>query len=667
MDKVKIQEIADEAGLSNGDLLEKAKELGFNVVSAMSTITMEDAGILVDYAISGTLPRGYKKTRSKTKTKVVKKKADKPIQKNIEKDAGKSKPTEWKGITVIPKNDTKIAQKIERIKIRDIARELGISDKVVLEKAKELDFDVKSIYSSLGTNDISTLKEYVVDGVLPKGFKPIIKKPKVKEKKQQVEIESKTEITIPQIKKRDTKLNDINRIQTEKKRKESTTRQKLDELRNDFLGDAKKTQITEKVDNKVQPNKKRKFELPLFERLNKEQSAILRLPENGRYLIFGGPGTGKSVVALLRSKKYHVNNDYQFLVYNHVLNTATFQQINKEINLKSWTLLSWFWIHMTKIFGYGGTPTMPYNNRQIDYEAIIHFLQDEEKFKYIESSLHIIIDEGQDMPKGFYDVLWHLGIVNFFVVADQNQQITSDNSTRKDLINILSLERENVIELKQNFRNTDRIALFAQHFFTDPSVPPPDIPYEKASFDTPTLYDYSYIEDCVRLILRTADKNPQHLVGVIVLSTESRQKYVSLLNTYNIQLDNKRPEVSTYDGDEKIKNVGKAYQNRSYNRIDNFTVVSPKTGMKSVDIDFSEGGIVVITDKSVKGLEFDVVFIIVDDFSIINNDQDSMKKRFYVMSSRAMEKLVLLKDKNYSGNIETILPNDETILKRESL
>ncbi len=57
MDKVKIQEIADEAGLSNGELLDKAKELGFNVVSAMSTITMENAGILVDYAISSTLTK----------------------------------------------------------------------------------------------------------------------------------------------------------------------------------------------------------------------------------------------------------------------------------------------------------------------------------------------------------------------------------------------------------------------------------------------------------------------------------------------------------------------------------------------------------------------------------------------------------------------------------
>jgi len=74
MDKVKIQEIADEAGLSNGDLIEKAKELGFDVKAANSTISFDDAGILVDYAISGTLPKGFKKPGDKKKVTVVKKK-----------------------------------------------------------------------------------------------------------------------------------------------------------------------------------------------------------------------------------------------------------------------------------------------------------------------------------------------------------------------------------------------------------------------------------------------------------------------------------------------------------------------------------------------------------------------------------------------------------------
>ena len=76
MDKVKIQEIADEAGLSNGELLDKAKELGFDVKAANSTISMKDAGILVDFAISGTLPKGFSKPGSRSKITVVKKKVE---------------------------------------------------------------------------------------------------------------------------------------------------------------------------------------------------------------------------------------------------------------------------------------------------------------------------------------------------------------------------------------------------------------------------------------------------------------------------------------------------------------------------------------------------------------------------------------------------------------
>jgi len=76
MDKVKIQEIAEEAGLSNGELLSKAKELGYDVKAANSTISIDEAGILVDYAISGTLPKGFKAPASESKVTVVKKEAE---------------------------------------------------------------------------------------------------------------------------------------------------------------------------------------------------------------------------------------------------------------------------------------------------------------------------------------------------------------------------------------------------------------------------------------------------------------------------------------------------------------------------------------------------------------------------------------------------------------
>jgi translation initiation factor IF-2 len=74
MDKVKIQDIAAEASLTNTELVDKAKELGFDVVAGNSTISMENAGILVDYAISGTLPKGFKKSIRKRKGVTIAKK-----------------------------------------------------------------------------------------------------------------------------------------------------------------------------------------------------------------------------------------------------------------------------------------------------------------------------------------------------------------------------------------------------------------------------------------------------------------------------------------------------------------------------------------------------------------------------------------------------------------
>jgi len=61
MDRIKIQEIADEVGVSNEVLIEKSKELGYDVTESNSFISIVDAGVLVDYAISGRLPKDIKK------------------------------------------------------------------------------------------------------------------------------------------------------------------------------------------------------------------------------------------------------------------------------------------------------------------------------------------------------------------------------------------------------------------------------------------------------------------------------------------------------------------------------------------------------------------------------------------------------------------------------
>ena len=48
---------------------------------------------------------------------------------------------------------------------------------------------------------------------------------------------------------------------------------------------------------------RRKFELPGIQDLGKEQEAARALPREGQHLIVGGPGTGKSVLALIRARR----------------------------------------------------------------------------------------------------------------------------------------------------------------------------------------------------------------------------------------------------------------------------------------------------------------------------------------------------------------------------
>ena len=379
---------------------------------------------------------------------------------------------------------------------------------------------------------------------------------------------------------------------------------------------------------------KRKFKLPGVDDLNKDQDRVLRLPENGQFLIVGGPGTGKSVVALLRTMKYHKNNDYAFLTFNKVLLTATKQLV--DFSLNSFTLDSWLGKAYWNIFK-EFTPDIEGSERKPDYDQIMKNLESK---GIEEKSYHIIIDEGQDKPTKYYEALMYFGIENFFIVADQNQQITEDNSSRQELTDLLGLEVEDVIELKENYRNSHPIGLLSNSFFTDPSSPPPVLPSKsKPSLGTPILYEYANYQDCAKLILREADRDNRNLIGVVVANDDLRDVYVNALETTEINLDNPRPIISTYSAkDKKVPNINFAYS-----------------------------GIVVLNDKSIKGLEFDIVFITIDGFKIYNNDMDSMKKRFYVMSSRAIKKLVLLKSNNYNDGVEQIFPDNGNILIRKRL
>jgi translation initiation factor IF-2 len=94
MVKIKIEEVALEAGASDKETLEKAKELGFNVRAKNSTISEEQAVALMDYIIKGVKPTNLKqdkKEQSKKSTTVSKSQSSIKKVKESEKESKESK------------------------------------------------------------------------------------------------------------------------------------------------------------------------------------------------------------------------------------------------------------------------------------------------------------------------------------------------------------------------------------------------------------------------------------------------------------------------------------------------------------------------------------------------------------------------------------------------
>ena len=390
----------------------------------------------------------------------------------------------------------------------------------------------------------------------------------------------------------------------------------------------------------------RRFSLPGIHELNKDQDEALALPLEGQHLIIGGPGTGKSVVALLRARRLAQDNKpYQVLVYNRLLDHSNHHLFGREQTFSARTWHSYFSKIYKRFFG-SVPPRKPESGspdgfRPIDWNAVEQQVQ---SLQNIESQgdEFLVIDEGQDMPPAFYQTLIRLGFENFYVAADQNQQIHPDECcARQDIENSLAIEPGATLELKTNYRNTHHIALLARHFYpADPASPRPDLPDPIPAAVTPKLLTYD-TENATTLaaiannILQFSDRNPRKLIGIITPNNKVREKFVDALRHASPRLDNDKPPIQTFVSDQ-----------REYP-------------------DFGQGGLMIINAQSCKGLEFDTAILADIDLHQPKRDPHALKARFYVMVARAREQVTLLRTGNICPIVDGLLPTDPSILIRK--
>jgi DNA helicase II / ATP-dependent DNA helicase PcrA len=393
----------------------------------------------------------------------------------------------------------------------------------------------------------------------------------------------------------------------------------------------------------------RRFVLPNIEDLSKDQERVLRLPKEGRHLIVGGPGTGKSVIALLRARRQHRAGsphpsgpqDYCFLAYNKLLIAASRELMGGAVNAQTW--ITWFKV----TFGSALQQPCPTLNSQawmLDWQAISQAIGTAAELPRPNPPF-LIIDEGQDMPAEFYQALANLSFEHFFVVADQNQQITDEHSTIREIADTLTIDPRERITLSYNYRNAYPVARLALFFCVDdPASPCTQLPPVQVSAKTPVLVDYGPgcqwdFNEVVRRILKAADREPARLLGLITPDNETRNRWLTALRSHPAALDHGRPRIVTY-----------------------------AAGEDQSDLSFGKGGVFVINAQSAKGLEFDWVFLAdIHHYRCnpeTNHQMDDLRRRFYVMVSRAREQVILLRETNQACSIEAILPKEPDILRR---
>ena len=377
-----------------------------------------------------------------------------------------------------------------------------------------------------------------------------------------------------------------------------------------------------------------RLKMPGVDDLTPEQDRILRLPDEGRYFIGGPPGTGKTIIALLRAHAMTARDNRPIiLMHNKLLQTYCVQWLaSRRMRLPVDTWNHWLPLHYHQQYGewppklpaQGRSHWQPYDWAQIEETVAAKPLHP--------SAAPLLIDEGQDLPRSFYQYV-SLHFANILVFADENQMLDEQqNSTKEDIWNQLGIPVDNRYVLKTNHRNTLEIAAVAQHFYAGTDAGQPDLPSRKGQVP-PYLVDYGNLEYMASRVARLAGNRPHDLIAVMTACNESQDAMKACLEPVC-----RRTEIP-------------------------FTWYRSGNGAR---VEFDRAGIVLLNVQSVKGLEFDSVLIADLHEHYVYRDSETHKMRLYVATSRARDRLYILHNRERECPLLTLMPGED-VLRRHTL
>jgi len=391
------------------------------------------------------------------------------------------------------------------------------------------------------------------------------------------------------------------------------------------------------------------MKLPGRSELSIEQEKIfLEAPLDGVVLVSGPPGTGKTVLAILRSVLLaKTNKKFSLIMFNKVLVSYTKLALEDESlhkHVRTWHswIYDWWWKAVgTKI------PSV----KKFDYdfdEALKTIMAGNVAHPENINWGHLILDEGQDFPPGFYSLAGYLLIKrsveegqmpSMTVLADQHQRLETDrHSNIFEIKQNLIIRDENHFILNRNFRNSYEIAAVARKFFVGNLNELPELPEDRRG-KKPEIRKFMSLEEEARFIAKYARNNDDQDIGVFVPRAHDQ---LTLFEMLEGPLAGSGIDLQMY-----------ASRHQDWKDASKLTFGT-------------RGSVTILTDKSCKGLEFDAVFVpSLNKYRTTGMEEEFVKMKLYVMASRARSYLAFsYSDSSQDPEILNIFPSEnEGLLK----
>ena len=339
--------------------------------------------------------------------------------------------------------------------------------------------------------------------------------------------------------------------------------------------------------------------LPTYDEISRdeEQLNVYETPFDESLFVVGPPGSGKTVLAVHRAQMLaNAGVTVVLITYNRMLRRLIAQLTEERVQAQTMHRF------VNAFYRLQTSTTAPSTEPYIfDWNAMFTMLA---RRGIAPKPTHVIVDEGQDLPKAFFRYLRDFVATTITVFADEDQALTEDRSTPHDIKDAARLD--DPVLLSANHRNRPEIARVAEFFHTG-HAPVPEV-HRPPSGELPRVVLYRESGAARRISNWYGTRGGR--IGVAVVNNDTGETLYSQLRN---RLAGQRVEF--YTSERKSED----------------------------EIDLLAPGITILNVRSIKGQEFDTVFLMEIDKLLLEIDEVS-KRKMYMLCARARDNLILMHD-----------------------